>query len=257
MCKVFLEKLLKVMKELEIDHIFAHADEQVYARLAHIIWKYPDVYDSVIVLMGGFHQLRVRQRILHKRHSCKGYKSWWVDAGTIAEGSASRAEEGGHYYRNMRLHKETFCALVQFRVEKITSNYEAIDTQLIEAFQELRLSPNPTNLDNVIENEHFTQIYLAVVKPNDGTESRMTTEYLRDVSSLLALVSAVREGNLERHLQAEREMLKHCFAFDHVNYARYMSFQHVFLRDLERKNHPAIADLKQKGFGGSVSGNKF
>ena len=52
-------------------------------------------------------------------------------------------------------------------------------------------------------------------------------------------------------------MLRYCFTFDHVSYARNMSFQHVFLRDLERKNHPAIADLKQKGFGGSLSGNKF
>ena len=40
-CKAFLDSLLELMKELEIGHIFAHADEQVYARLCHIIWKYP------------------------------------------------------------------------------------------------------------------------------------------------------------------------------------------------------------------------
>ena len=52
-------------------------------------------------------------------------------------------------------------------------------------------------------------------------------------------------------------MLKHCFAFDHINYARYLSFQYVFLRDLQGRNHPAITDLKSRGFGGSLSGNAF
>ena len=70
----------------------------------------------------------------------------------------------------------------------------------------------------------------------------MTVAYLKNVSSLLALVSAVREINLEQHLQAEREMLKRCFAFDHINYARYM-FEHVYLRDLERRNDPALVKL--------------
>ena len=50
---------------------------------------------------------------------------------------------------------------------------------------------------------------------------------------MFAMVSAVREGNLERHLQSERKMLKQTFAFDHYNYAHYCSYQHVYLRSLE------------------------
>ena len=73
----------------------------------------------------------------------------------------------------------------------------------------------------------------------------------------LCLHFAVREGDLEWHLQAEREMLKHCLAFDHINYARFLSYQHVFLRDLQRRNHPAINDIASRGFGGSLSGNPF
>ena len=51
--------------------------------------------------------------------------------------------------------------------------------------------------------------------------------------------------------------MKQCFAFDHVNYARYMSFQHVYLRDLERNSHPAFKEMKLRGFGGSLSGTPF
>ena len=51
----------------------------------------------------------------------------------------------------------------------------------------------------------------------------MSLAYLKDVSLMLSIVSAVREGCLERHLQAEREFLKLIFASDHVNYARFFS----------------------------------
>ena len=70
-----------MMKELDFEHIFAHADEQVYARLAHRIWKYLEGYKNVVILMGGFHQLRVRQKTIHKRYACLAFKTWFVDAG--------------------------------------------------------------------------------------------------------------------------------------------------------------------------------
>ena len=58
----------------------------------------------------------------------------------------------------------------------------------------------------------------------------MTVAYLKDISSLLASVAAVRGGKF--HMEGERDMLKYCFAFNHINYAQYMSFQHVYLPDL-------------------------
>ena len=78
----------------------------------------------------------------------------------------------------------------------------------------------------------------------------MTIRYLKDVSSLLALVFAVRKKNLERHLQAQREMLKYIFAFDRRNYARYLSYQRVYLRSLEATSGPAVSYLKERGFVG-------
>ena len=40
-CKKFLDDLLSLIKELDLDHIFAHSDQQVYSRLTHIFWKRP------------------------------------------------------------------------------------------------------------------------------------------------------------------------------------------------------------------------
>ena len=35
------------LRKLEVDHIFCHADEDVYSKLVHIIWKHDDLYEKV------------------------------------------------------------------------------------------------------------------------------------------------------------------------------------------------------------------
>ena len=45
-----------------------------------------------------------------------------------------------------------------------------------------------------------------------GKEAKMDIRFIKNVSSLLALVSAVPENNFEQHMQAEREIVKYCFA---------------------------------------------
>ena len=238
-CKEYLETLKHIAEELNLDHIFAHADEQVYAQLAQIIWKHGEYYKNVIILMGGFHQLRVAQRLLYKRFGCLDYKEWFIDAGAIASGSADKACEGNHYYRSMRLHKEGFDALVQYRTEQITEKYTKVDTDLLKNLKELRRQPSTAALHAVTCMESFKVLKNDIMAVT-GTQSKMTIQYLKDVSNLLALVSAVGENNIEKHLQAERQMLKQVFAFDHQNYARYLSYQHVFLRELQKKWSPSI-----------------
>ena len=215
-CKDFLDYLCDLLKELEIGHIYSHADEQVYVKLAHIIWTYRKDYEDVIILMGGFHQLRVLQRIMYKRHACKGYQSWWINASTIASGSSENA----------------------FKLQQLSS------------------APSPEVMEDVMACTALELLFQQIVQVEDGKESCMTISYLKDVS-LLALVSAVRENDLSRHLQAERVMLSLCFAFDHINYTRYMSSQHVKLCVLKMHYDPAFTELSERGFGGSLSGEKF
>ena len=52
-------------------------------------------------------------------------------------------------------------------------------------------------------------------------------------------------------------MLKQLFAFDHKNYARYLSYQHVLLNDMRMTNVQAFQDLKVRGFRANYTGSKF
>ena len=55
---------------------------------------------------------------------------------------------------------------------------------------------------------------------------------------MLAVVSAVQTGNIIKHIQAERRML--IVAFGHINFARFHSFQHVFLSNLSKDNPQSL-----------------
>ena len=69
------------INDLEISYICVHVYEMVYSNLCYIIWKKPAFYHCIVILICGFHQLSVKQRIIYKRSSCIGVKEWCFGAG--------------------------------------------------------------------------------------------------------------------------------------------------------------------------------
>ena len=112
-------------------------------------------------------------------------------------------------------------------------------------------------MSQVLSQDSFNVLVSNVLSFKDGSEGNFTVMHLKDVSTMLAIVSAVREGNLRRHIEAEREMLSLTFAFNHQDYARYCSYQHVFLQNMSQENEQAFRQLSEKGFGASLSGKRF
>ena len=86
----------------------------------------PELYRNIVILMGRFHELCVRKKTIYKRHAFTGYQKRLIHAKTIAPGSSDAAVERRYYYRNMRINKEIFCALVQYRVEELTNCFKDI-----------------------------------------------------------------------------------------------------------------------------------
>ena len=65
------------------------------------------------MLMGGFHHVRIRQRVISKRYNIIGSQ----------ERLTAAVVEDRHYYRNMRTNKELFCVVVHHKVETLTKKY--------------------------------------------------------------------------------------------------------------------------------------
>ena len=103
-----------MIDDLDSEFIFLHEDKAVYCKVMMIKWIHEGKYDEVIPLLGGFHTLLVNLKILRKKYGVLGLKEWWIDSEAVQPGSADKADEGRHYFRSIRLHKQSFEALVRF-----------------------------------------------------------------------------------------------------------------------------------------------
>ena len=65
--------------------------------------------------------------------------------------------------------------------------------------------------------------YMEFLRHEYGKLSKFWLSYLDMVEILLRRLRASREGNWELHISAIRSMIPWCFAYDNVNYARYLS----------------------------------
>ena len=171
--KWYMDMILQMANDLELDYIFAHADEAINSKMLIISWLHQEKYKTIISIMGGFHTILVNLKILYKKYGCLGLSNWWVDAEAIAQSSVSQAIEGRHYARSVRLHKQSFEALLRYGIqaENICENLTPSVTQ---ALAEIRKSPCPTNLRMV----EFRDICAKLLQHSDGTHAKMMNEYL-------------------------------------------------------------------------------
>ena len=249
--KWYMDMIIQLAADLEIDHVFVHADEAIHSKMLMIIWLHEGKYDKLIPLIGGFHTLLVYLKILHKKYACLGLQQWWVDAGAIREGSVCKAIEGRHYYRGIKLHKQSFNALMRCKIDR----HLPVEESMKKAIANLRLKTNASNLQVLFQLDVFQEFCQGLLVGSSGTQSQMMLQYIKDVSGMLALIYAVREKSIELHPAAERRMLPKLFAFDHINYARYLTVQHVDLEKMELQKKEAWNELKAGGFGGSIIEN--
>ena len=125
-----------------------------------------------------------------------GHRKWLTNAGVVASVSADTTADGRHHYRNTRINKE----IVQRKVETLISKYQEMDFELKNLFIGLRQDLGLEKIDVIMKNEASNVLFSQIMDDTVGAEANMTIYFIKYVSSLLALVSAARENNLERHL---------------------------------------------------------
>ena len=176
--KWYMDMMVQMSDDLELDFIFAHADEAINSKMLMISWIDQEKYDKIIPLMGGFHTILVNLKIMFKKYGCLGFSDWWIDAGAIAERSAVQALEGRHYARSVRLHKQSFEALLRHRI-RVENMHKPLDVEMTEAVARLRHNPSADNLDVLLKRPKFKEFCFSLMKA-EGTQATMMTEYLKD-----------------------------------------------------------------------------
>ena len=78
--------------------------------------------------------------------------------GIIAQVSADQIFEGIHYFQSMRWHKEAYEKFVQTNVESITKTFENSGAVVSGKLIQLRKSPSPAIIEEILKLEAFKDI---------------------------------------------------------------------------------------------------
>ena len=97
--------------------------------------------------------------------------------------------------------------------------------------------------------EEVSQLFLSYsnhLRHSNGKLSKFWMSYVEMVEALLGLIRATREGNWSMHLSSVREAVPWCFAYDNVNYARYLS---AYLSEMSHlpEEHPDASKYVSSG----------
>ena len=103
----------------------------------------------------------------------------------------------------------------------------------------MRLHINSDDLDKLLEVNYSKNHHKMFFADTSGTQACLMNQYIKDVSSMLALIFTVRE------------LLPKYFAFNQFSYSRYLTFQHVIFSEIKHCNGNVRSDYLREGFKGS------
>ena len=117
------------------------------------------------------------------------------------------------------------------------------------------------SLKQVLDNSSCTCImelfgvYIEFLRGGNGNLSTFWLSYMDMVEILLGLIRASREGDWMLHLASLRAMIPWCFAYDRLNYARYLPYNYAQMYQLPTTNPDVHAEFMQGGFSVQLGSN--
>ena len=112
---------VKIKDALQLKSVVVVLVQALYAKATEIVWKYPDMFKGIVLRMGAFHTICTLLSILGKRFQDADLSDICIEAGMIAEGSASGVLDGRRYNRAVRFHKLMYEALQRLAWEGFQS----------------------------------------------------------------------------------------------------------------------------------------
>ena len=252
---------LKIKESLKLNTIVVVFDQALYAKAMEIKWKHNEHFGDIILRMGAFHTICTLLGIIGKRFQDTGLRALRVESQVIAEGSVSGVLEGRRYNRAVRLHKLLYEALMRqvwsgFRkwiAEKHSEKTSLVDDMFV-SLQSLRVNVCEAEFQRKFHDNSFLEVtelferYMFFLRSENGKLSEFWVSYLDLVNILLAMIRASREGDWDLHLSSIRNLKPWCFAYDNINYARYLSSYLSEMSHLEEENPEVLTYLKSGGF---------
>ncbi len=136
----------------------------------------------------------------------------------------------------------------------------AINKAFVEEVNSVVCSLNQQNFDNLLNSPTVAKLmtiwgdFTEHLRHNNGDLSAYWMSYIDIVENvILGLLRSSREGNWSLHLYAIKSMIPWCFAYDKVNYARYLSAYFAEMTTLPTKNPDIYEAFKAGQFSVQIS----
>lgn len=121
-------------------------------------------------------------------------------------------------------------------VEKNAPERSWMIKSFLEDVKDMTSDLNQEKMTNLLQSPHSAELitlwtdYLEHLRHNNGELSAFWMSYIDMVEDVvLGLLRASREGDWELHLHAIRTMIPWCFAYDKMNYARYIPYAFLYV----------------------------
>ena len=242
-----------MMEQLHLERIVVVMDQALYAKTTEIAWKHREKYARIVLRMGTFLSIMTLLAIIGKRFQDGGLRDLCIESGIVAEGSVSGVLDGKMYNRAVRTHKYIYEALMRLVWKGFIPWTEAnlqhqLDsvTALLNKVSDRHNNMSQEKLQELLNSEELTNSFIAWnhyldhLRNANGNLSSFWMSYIDMVGDiLLGLLRASREGNWQLHLCAIRKLIPWCFAYDRLNYARYLPAYFAQMTNLQT-DHPQV-----------------
>ena len=94
----------------------------------------------------------------------------------------------------------------------------------------------------------LSERYMSFLRCENGKLSEFWVSYLDLVDTLLAIKRASREGDWDLHLSSIRNLIPWCFAYDNINYAKYLSSYRSEMSHLGDEHPDVFTYMRSGGF---------
>ena len=257
-------RAVSIMDSLKLLSIVCVFDQAIYSKAIEIKWKQKEKFQNCVIMMGVFHMIMVYMHILSKRFADAGLKGALIQSSIIAEGSVDRALCGKMYNRGIRMYKLMYEALMRILIKHMEDENDEMDIHSHIKDAEITTVTHE-NVEHLIESsksqelyKNFTDLKSNMSNVNDGnTLQAFWISYIEMVDLLLNTIYSVRSGKWELLLECVRDIIPYAFAYDNLNYARYLTGMLGDMLSLPTDFPEVYEEFIQAKFAAQLTNNKF
>lgn len=249
-----------IMKELQLQNIVLVFDQALFAKVAEVAWKDKEENQGIVLRMGEFHTMCNFMAIIGKRFQDAGLRDLCIESGLITGGSVDAVMDGRHYNRGIRIHKCVYEGLLRLAWNEFPDwlmnnhpNKQKLHAEVSELVSCLHNEVTKENYELLLNDSTIEEAvalfdeFLDHLRSNNGAMSALWMSYIDMVGQcLLGLLRASREGDWYLHLAAIHTLIPWCFAYDRMNYSRYLPIYYAEMENLQEK-HPDVHNYFVEG----------